>query len=841
MNNLKEGTDKSIFKQIFPHLIAILCFFVITMVYFSPVFQGKTLSQGDINHYAGAVHELEEYYKNEGVSSAWTGSMFSGMPAYQIGIIGGLPNFLNYLDEPLKILDAATAGSICAAMIMAYILFLAMGFGITTSVLGAIAYALASYNIIIIDAGHLTKVWSLVYLPLVMAGVVTLFKRKYWLGTLLLALGIAFQIKNNHLQITYYTGLLCVIVYLGFFIKEIVKGRYKDIFKILGFSLIALLLAVSSNIANLYANYEMSKESTRGQSELTTPTASEKKSSGLDKDYAFDWSYGKMETFTMLIPDIHGGSSGSKIDNTSALYKAGAANGLQLQMSPSYWGDQPFTSGPVYFGAIVCFLFVLGMIIIKNKMKWVLLAATIFFVFLSWGYNFDAFNSWLFYNFPLYNKFRTVSMALVIPSLTILVIAVWAVNEFYSGKTDPKKLLKALYWSLGITGGLCFFFWLLPDFFFNFTSVNDVKLESQVGTQNWGWFYTALLEDRKDMLTADALRSLLYIVLAAAVLWVSLKVKDKGKLTIWGPAILALLVLIDLWNVDRRYLDDSHFHPKMALMAQTFQKSQADNIILTDKEPSYRVLNLNNPFNESQTSYYHKSIGGYHAAKMKRYQELIEYRLQMEVDTIIQSFKTQNIDSVLASFNNTPSLNMLNAKYIIYHPDQPPLINPKALGTAWFVDDYKIVDNADAEIKSLNTIDPQTTAVVDKRYAKDLSGLNIVPDSTATIKMTVYKPDRLVYKSKAKSEQLAVFSEIYYANGWEAYVDGKSVPHFCIDWTLRGMRIPAGEHEVEFKFVPHTYNTFRVVSTASSAILVLLLIGIIGVELWNRKKKREAK
>lgn len=859
-----EGKEKSSIKsQLIKHLIAIACFLVITMVYFSPVFQGKVLSQGDINHYQGAVQELTQYYENEGESSAWTGSMFSGMPAYQIGIHGGSPNFLDYLEKPLKILDPGTAGPIFAAMLMAYILFCMMGFSAPISIIGAIAYSLSSYNIIIIEAGHITKMWALVYMPLVLAGVVGLFKRKYLLGGLLFALGLALQIKANHIQITFYTGLLCVFLYLGYMIMDLISKQYKDLLKIIGVTAIALVLAVACNLGSLYSNYEMSKDSTRGGSELTVVNSGEKVSTGLDKKYAFDWSYGKAETLTLLIPDAKGGSSAGKLEPGSNLSKELAAHGFsgQIRMSPSYWGDQPFTSGPVYLGAIICFLFLLGMIIIDNKMKWVILVATIFFIFLSWGYNFDGFNSWFFYNFPFYNKFRTVSMALVIPAITILMIAVWGVSEFVSGKKDSKKLEKALYWSFGITGGICLFFWLLPDFFFNFTSEQDASLQKQLG-QHWDWFSTALLADRKDMFSSDALRSFVFILLAAAVLWVSLKMKDTKAVTLWIPVALAVLVLIDLWSVDRRYLDTAKFQPKLTYVNQTFRQSPADQLILQDKAPSYRVLNMSggNPFAESSTSYYHKSVGGYSAAKLRRYQDLIDSCLVKELGLIsrltehylqpqVELFQSDpqamggdpmNIsiqDSVMHYFAYTPMLDMLNARYVIVNPSLRPVVNPYALGNAWFVPSYDIVENADAEMAALKELKPWEKAIISKDFTREIAGLNIVPDSTANIELTVYKPNRLVYKSKANSEQLAVFSEVYFANGWEAYIDGKPAPYLRADWVLRAMRVPAGEHEIEFKFIPTEYNACRSIATASSGILVLLLILMLGFEIWNRKKQ----
>lgn len=831
------SNPNSILKKLLPHACAIVCFFVITMVYFSPLLEGKILPQGDTRQFAGMSHELSDYYEKEGVASVWTGSMFSGMPAYQIGVWGSNPNLLDYIEAPFKALGSSTAGAVFAGMIMAYILFSVMGFGVIPSCIGAIAYSFSSYNIIILEAGHVTKAWSIAYMPLIVASLLVMFRKKYILGGLLMAIGLALQVKNNHLQITYYTGILCLIIYAGYIINTLKQKDFKALGKTTGILAFAVTIAVLCNLSNFYSNYEMAQESIRGTSELSQPTTSEKQSSGLDKEYAFAWSYGKAETLSLLIPNIHGGESGGSLDKNSNLYKQFLANGIQtngkdIPQVATYWGDQPFTSGPVYFGAIVCFLFVLGMIIIRSNIKWILLFSTVFFIFLSWGSNFEAFNDFFFYHFPFYNKFRAVSTALVIPALTMLIVAVWGISEFISKKTDEKKLLKALYISAGVTGGLCLFFWLLPDFFFNFVSETDTQWKAQVPE----WYYNALLLDRKALLSADALRSLIFILLAGGVLWGSLKIKSiKPSQSNLIVGAIFILVLADLWNIDRRYLNDDKYQTKQTYTSQLFPQSVADKAILQDKSPSYRVLNLNNPFNESGTSYYHKSIGGYHAAKLKRYQELIDYRITSEMGTIINSFQSQNLDSIIGSFKNLTALNMLNAKYIIYNPEQPPLENPYALGNAWFASNFWIVETADNEIAALNSINPRHDAVINKKYENELSGFTIQPDSTAVISMTTYKPDVITYKSNSNSEQLAVFSEVYYANGWEAYIDGKPAPHFLANWTLRAMRIPAGEHEIEFKFVPHTYYATRTVSRISSGLLILMLVG--GIVMSIRKKK----
>lgn len=867
--------EQSLMKQLLPHIVAVIAFLAITMIYFSPLIEGKTLVQGDVKHFDGSAQELREYYEKEGQSSAWTGSMFSGMPSYQIGIWGGSPNFLDYLEAPLKALGSNSAGAVFTGMLMAYILFCLMGFGPVVSILGAIAYSLSSYNIVILEAGHVTKAWALAYMPLIVAGIMALFKNKILLSGLLVALGLALQIKNNHLQMTYYTGIFCFILFVTYAIEKISQKDIKSLLKASGIMVIALIFAALCNLGNVYGNLEMARESTRGKSELSTPSTSEKQSSGLDKDYAFAWSYGKAETFSLMVPNIYGGESRA-FDEDSESYKI-LINLIQNKQiseqdanrlyggGSQYWGDMPFTQGTVYFGVIICFLFLLGMTIIQNKLKWGLLATTILFIFLAWGKNLEWFNDLFFYHFPLYSKFRAVSTALVVPALSMVIIAAWGVKEFFSGRVEAQKLKKALYISFGVVGGLCLLFWIMPNAFFNFTS----SLDEQRGLTSVPQYYEAILEQRKGLLTADAFRSLVFVSLAGIILYFSLRTKaDKQKIALYATSGLIILVLADLWSVDKRYLNEKTFVKKDTYKTETFKQTVADQSILSDKHPSYRVLNVNDPFNDANTSYFHKSIGGYHAAKLKRYQELIENRLGGEVQEVGQYVGTyfqkeytrlqsatltagDNPQAMLVSavqdsiqpyLQSMVALNMLNAKYIIFHPELPAIVNENALGNAWFVDEYKFVNNADEEIAEITSLwSPKQTAIIDKRFEQEVAGLNIVADSTATIELTEYKPNRLKYKAKAGGEQLAVFSENYFSDGWQAYVDGEKVPHFRADWTLRALRVPAGEHEIEFVFKANGYYTSRTIVSVSSAILILLLIGMLGIPFIRRKQDDEAK
>lgn len=831
---------KAFLMKMLQHLAVVVFFLLATIIYFSPeFFDAKSLPQHDVTQFQGSSQDIREYYNNEGESSAWTGGMFSGMPSYQIGVWGGSPNILDYVEAPLKALGGTTAGPVFTGMLMAYILFLILGFSIPMAMFGAIAYSLSSYNIIILDAGHVTKAWALAYMPIVVAGILAMYKNKYIVGGLCMALGLAFQIKNNHLQMTYYTGILCLILYIGLVVKNIKDKDLKSLLKSSGILAFAVALALITNAASIYSNYEMSKTSTRGKSELTALPGESKSSDGLDKDYVFGWSYGKAETLSLLIPNIHGGGSVSWLDSSSNLHKEMVTNGFGGQIDKkgvqgyTYWGDQPGTSGPVYFGAIVCFLFILGIIIIRSPMKWVLLGATIFFIFLSWGKNLDFFNDILFNYFPLYSKFRAVSQALVIPALLMVIVSVWTIREFFEGKIDKEKLTQSLYIAGGITGGICLLLWVVPNAFFNFTSPNDAAWKTQMPA----WFYTATLADRQNMLSSDAMRSLIFILLAAGSMWFAINKSKSKNIAVYVTSILVILILVDLWTVDKRFLNDDKFVKKQ--QQATFKKTPADEAIHQDKSLSYRVLNLNNPFNETATSYYHKSIGGYHAAKLQRYQQLIERRLQPELGNIYASFGTQDEDSIKAKLIDNTALNMLNTRYMIFDVNQGPLENPHAMGNAWFVSKYKFVENADAEIDALNTLNPRQEAVVDKRYEAELKDLSFVTDSTANIELIAYKPNILTYKTNATSDQLAVFSEIYYANGWNAYVDGKLTPHFCADWILRAMVVPKGEHEIVFKFEPTGYNTARTVATISSGLLVLLLLGTIVWYMRREEKESE--
>lgn len=817
---MKTFSVTDFWKLIRPHVFVFLFFLVLAMVYFAPAMDGKEIRQGDVEKFMGMSQELREYYQKEGKSSAWTGSMFSGMPAYTIGIWGGTVNPLDIVEKPFKALGSKDIGIVFMAMLTCYLLLLLLGAKIPVAALGAIAFAFSSYSIIILEAGHITKAWAMAYMPLILAGFWLVLKKNYLWGGCLFALALALQIKNNHVQITYYLTLFCFIIYVGYAIRSIREKSWKPLALTFTTLFVAVSLAALCNLSSLYANYESSHESIRGKSELTHAVDGKTdKSGGLDKDYAFAWSYSIGETFTLLIPDFCGGATGGILGQNSHLAQAMQNQGYRVP-SPlqtyTYWGDQPFTSGPVYFGAIICFLFVLSLWVVRHPLKWWIVGAIVFFIFLSWGYHFDSFNTFLFHYLPFYNKFRTVSMALVVPQLAFVLLAAWALTEVFRKEMTWKELRKPLLYSLYITGGICVIFALLVPF--DFSSVNDRKFQLPE------WYMNALRSDRAGLLRADALRSLFFILAAAACLYVYIKNK-AGKLSKYLPWAVVLLVLVDLWNVDRRYLNYNNFVKKNTYK-QVYQPSAADRMILNDKDLSYRVLSLNDPFNDSHVSYLHKSIGGYSAAKLRRYQELIDLKIMPEMQWIAQAFKSGKLENIQEGFKSTPILDMLNMRYLMFDPAQAPVVNPYAFGNAWFVKEVRMVENADEEMSALDS-SVKDIAWVDKRFANMVQATHLKTDSLAEVVLTTYKPDRLEYTYKSQEPGVLVFSEVYYPHGWKAFIDGKLVPHFRTNWILRGMEVPAGEHKVEFRFESDTYLMTRGISTAASSLLVLVLIGLL--------------
>jgi len=798
------------FKKLTPHLIAIGVFLLIVFIYFSPLLEGKQLEQHDIKQWEGMSKEIKDFREKAHEEPLWTNSMFGGMPAYQISVLYP-SNLLQYINKVMWLGLPGPANIIFLCLLGFYLLLISLKIDFRLAIAGAIAYAFCSYNFIYIVAGHNSQIHAIAFVPMILAGVLMAFRGKILLGSAITGVALGLQLYANHLQISYYTMIVVGLLGLVELIFAIKEKRIAGFVKTTAVLFAAAGIAVLTNITNIWATYEYGKYSTRSQSELTE----KKVSTGLDEDYAFGWSYGVLESFTMLIPDFMGGASQSDIGTNSATYKALQQNGAGaqaasfVQNAPLYWGDQPFTAGPTYFGAIAVFLFVLGIFLVKGDFKWWLLLVTVLFLMLSWGKNFMAFNHFFFHYFPGYNKFRAVSMTLVIACFSTVLLGLLGVRNFFSGEIKAADLKKPLQYSYYIVGGLCVFFLLMAGMF-------NVSGQADEGLKEYGWLLAALRDDRISTIRVDALRSLFFISAAFGLMWFAMKNKIKREYVYIG---LSLLFLADMWTINKRYLNNSHFESK-SKAAVPWQQTLADQQIKTDPELGYRVMNTTvSTFNDAGTSYYHRSVGGYHGAKLKRYQELIENQI---------------------SKNNMSVINMLNTKYFIVKNPQTgeptPQLNPGACGPAWMVKEYKIVANADSEITALSDFDPLQTVFVDRRYESMLAGFKPVPDSTASIRMTSYAPNHLEYDYSSSTEQLVVFSEIYYDKGWNAYIDNKLSPYFRADYVLRSMRVPAGKHKIEFKFEPEVYNTGEKISMASSALLILLFFGALFMEL---KKKEE--
>jgi hypothetical protein len=819
--------NKSGLRNIIINAGIIVFFVVVAYAYLSPLLEGKHLRMDDLDHHLGMSKELVDYRDETGEEAVWTNTMFGGMPGYMISVLypGNLADPLAGLLRNLF----SIASFIILYFIGFYVLLSSLKINRWLSVAGAIAFGLSSYFIIIISAGHASKANAIGFLPIVIAGVLMTFRGKQIPGAILFALGLSFELLAGHPQITYY-GLIIIAIYgiveLIFAIKEKTIIPFS---KSVLFLLAGVIVAVGMNFSRLYTSWEYSKETIRGPSELTSNN--ENKTTGLDKDYVVQWSYGIDETLTLLIPNFKGGSTLTNPGENSESYKTMQQNKIPnlkqtIRSVSMYHGDQPFTSGPVYIGAIVVFLFILGLFVVKGVYKWWLLLATVVSIVLSWGGNVMGLTSFLLDNLPLYNKFRAPSMTLVIAQIAMPLLGFIALNEILSGKIEKKFWLNGFKWAAIITGGLSLIFAVLPGIAGDFSGAADSMRFPE-------WLIDSVIEDRKSLLRTDAFRSFLFIALAAGALYLWNLKKIQTNLFI---GVLGILILIDLWAVDKRYLNNDNFVSKREAV-NPFPEMPVDKAILQDKELYYRVLPLQgDPFQDARASYYHKNVGGYHAAKLRRYQEMIENHFVPEMQELIKGLQASiPPDSVLAPLT---AINMMNTRYLIYDLNNAPLPNPHALGNAWFVGDFKIVANADEEISALKGINPEDEVVIDKRFAKYVEGKRFQKDGFGNITLTEYQPNYLKYSAKSGSEQLAVFSEIFYKNGWKAYIDGNEVPHFRVNYILRALVLPAGEHTVEFKFHPASYYTGNKVSFASSLLLLLAIAGYAFSEYRKRKTKK---
>lgn len=811
-------------KNILPYLVSILAFYAISLFYCSPVLEGKQLFQTDTRKGAGMGQDMKEYSEKTGEKSLWTGSAFGGMPAYQIS-----PGYKAFpLMKVKRVFEGflpSPASQIFLYLLGFFMLMCAFGLNPWIGLVSAIAFAFSSYFFIIITAGHMWKAWVIGLIPPTMAGIVWAYKKKYLLGGAVFALFFALQLMSNHIQMTYYFFVFIGLPYLIYeLVNALKKKALPNFMKASGMLLIGAILAVGINATSLFFTAKYSKDTIRGKSELTVTGDLADKTSGLDKSYATDWSYGVAETFSLLIPDAKGGGN-APIGNSERVMK-NVPSALQNDVANSdrYWGDQPFTAGPVYVGAFVLFLFILGLFIVDGGLKWAMLVATVFSILLSWGKNFMPLTDFFLNYFPMYNKFRSVSSILVVAEICIPILAAFSLAEIIKKPEILKKKATAFYISIAATAGLTLLFWLMPKTFFNFFPQKEVEqfagwIQQNPGAESQINMYMAGLEAaRVAIFKADAIRSFIIIALGVALIYLYSKGKLKKGLTI---ASVLLLVLIDMWSIDKRYLNNDCFLPKRETMV-AWPMTEADKAILQDKDLGYRVINLTvDPFRDASTSFYHRSVGGYHAAKLRRYQELIEHYFSTNV--------------------NMPILNMLNTRYFIVANEQKqPIVqrNPDALGAAWFVEKFRMVKNADEEIAAIGNFDPKNELIVDQRFKDQLADKTFVKDTSSRIDLVEYAPNRLLYKTKSSAEQLAVFSEIYYADGWKATIDGKEVPHFRANYVLRAMVIPAGEHTIEFKFIPESFNKIESMSMIALAGLVLFILAAIMIPVISKRNKR---
>ncbi|OFY49811.1 MAG: hypothetical protein A2W85_02410 [Bacteroidetes bacterium GWF2_41_31] len=825
---------KKILNTLAPYLVAIFVFIGITLVYFSPLLEGKKLKQHDIAMFKGMSKEIVDFRESTGQEALWTNSMFGGMPAWQISV-KYTGNLMGYVDRMITLGLPYPANFVFLYFLGFFILLLVLKVDPWLSIAGAIAFALSSYFFIILGAGHTSKAHAIGYMAPVLAGIILTFRGKYWQGALLTAVALALEIKAGHLQITYY--LLLMVLLYGFFklIDAITQKTLPSFLKTTGILLVAALLAVLTHSTNLWATYQYGKDTMRGKPELTKEIAIT--SDGLDRDYITSWSYGKEETWSLLIPDAKGGASGM-LGNVDAIKKADPAyRSMISNQTNAYWGDQPGTSGPVYVGAIVIFLFILGMFIVRGRFKWALFSITVLSILLSWGHNMMWFTDFFIDYIPGYNKFRAVTMTLVMAELAMPLLAFLALNEVIKNPVLLKQKINYFYISLGLSAGVVLLFYMLPTAFFSFLSEQENTQFTQLlggadGPQVAA--YLANLEAvRVAIFRADALRSLFFIVAAAALIYFYLLNKIKRT---WIIAGVAVLVLIDLFGVNRRYLNNDNF-VRASQADVPFKPSKANLFILNDKDPDFRVLDITqSTFNDASTSYFHKSIGGYHGAKLQRYQDIIEYYIQGEIESIYKVLSDKpTMEKINNLFYQQQVLNMLNTKYVIYNPDGQPLINPAAFGGAWFVDTAVVVNSPDEEIAALAKVDLRTVAVVDQRFTDQLAKNG--QDGESAIQLTDYQPNHLTYQTESAHDRLAVFSEIYFANGWNAYVDGVKAPYLRANYILRAMNIPAGKHTVDFKFEPAVWKVAEPISLVASLILILLMLTMLGMEARKYFKK----
>ena len=831
-------------KKLLPDLIAILAFVLLSFAYFFPAdIENRILFQHDTAAGAGAGQEVKEYYEQTGERSRWTNSLFGGMPMYQIAPSYDSTKSLQWVQKAYQLFLPDYVCLTFMLMLGFYILLRVFGIPVWLAGLGGIMWAFSSYFFILISAGHIWKFITLAYVPPTIAGIVLAYRGKLLWGGILTALFVTLQITSNHVQMSYYFFFVILFFVGAYFEKAWRTKTLPQFFKASAVLIVAALVGIAANVSNLYHTYAYSKETMRGKSELVqTGDAAKQTSSGLDRDYITQWSYGIDETLTLLVPNFKGGASAALSQSETAMSKANPMYSSLYGSLTQYFGTQPMTSGPVYVGAFVLFLFVLGCFIVKGPLKWALTGATFFSIVLSWGKNFMPLTDFFIDYVPLYNKFRAVSSILVIAEFTIPLLAIFALKRLLEEPEILKQEKKPLGISLLLTAGIALLLAVAPGSIGSgYVPAQKAQMlqnavnQQMIPANKLSGILANLGEMRAELVSSDALRSFIIIGIGCSLLWLYASGKLRSSLTIAG---ITILCLADMWGVNKRYLNDAQFVPH-SIRTETFTKTNTDELILQDTSLDYRVLNFaTSTFDDNNTSYWHKSVGGYHPAKLRRYQEMIEHHISPEMQAAYKAIATAGGEMDSVDANKFRVLNMLNTKYFIFPAGQQrqtvPILNPHAYGNAWFVNKVQYVNNANEEIDALDSIIPTETAVVDARFKDVLKGTTeSYKDSLSSIRLTSYAPNRLTYETNNAQDGIAVFSEIYYPDGWHVTIDGQPAELARADYILRTMYVPAGQHTIEMRFDP---TSLHVTEGIAYGALALLVIGIIVAVLIAKRK-----
>lgn len=916
------------FKKFLPYLAALVVFVALTLSYFSPITKGYELRQADVINYKGMAKEIHDYRKTYGDEPLWTNSMFGGMPAYQIDVYNNT-NLLHEVDRALQLWFPGVVGYFLLLFLGFYILMLCMKVDPWLAIIGAVAYAFSSYFIIIVEAGHNTKVHALAYAPAVLGGFIMLLRGNMWLGAAIFTLFFGLELQSNHVQITYYLFILLLIVGIGELVNTIVeKKNLMQFFTRSGFLVIGAALGIMASSSNLWNTYEYGKDTTRGPSELTISGDGiiSQADQGLDKAYITDWSYGIAESWSFVFPSANGPSSGF-IGNEEAFAKTkaissgnkGLIRSLAEQGAPinSYWGNQPFTSGPTYMGALVVFLFVLSFVFVKDKLKWAILAASVLALFLGWGRNFMGFTEFFIDHFPGYNKFRSVSMIITMIELTMPFMAILFIKELIEDKDRFVREKKKFLIAAGSVFGVLLLVVAVPSSFISFLSENDMRLFGSPMAMQLGDLQEELVAYRMELFRGDAFRSLGIILLGFALIYFYIYNNLPKSVMLIG---IGVIITADLYSFDRRYLNDekqgSEYISWQKAGEYPYMPSNGDISILNQEvtnnpelmkkiqtemqsvqaekgkdlqvaqmiegafpalnfNSNYRVLGVGDPFNSSAISYFHKSVGGYHGAKLKRYQELIEFGIRREHNMcygllnqmLKNNVPVEQLSTIFPStgiFERTHLLNMLNAKYIVLNPGIPAAVNPKAKGPAWFASNVRFVNDANEEVMAVSNVVPAETlqvvhegkqvdsvafkitnfaiedsVIADVRFKDKVKFSNVVPDSNATVQLESYLPNHLVYKTKNSQDGFVVFSEIYYNKGWKATIDGQPADYVRVNYILRGMDVPKGDHVIEFTFEPDNFKSMKKINLAGN-LMLLIAVALFGYMEFRRSRKTAA-